>query len=145
MTIPQIRQALTFLRDNLKEIKTLLTDLSNDSQKAAESLAKKENKRNNNINTPTTTSSDTFQRLIGSFYDDAFQAYEKFESEFKEAEELYNHTCDLYGEDSKVTSPDEFFGVFYKFLLDYISAKADNDAAYLREREEEKREAAKKV
>ncbi|ORY53477.1 FH2-domain-containing protein [Rhizoclosmatium globosum] len=121
VTIPQIRQIVVSIRDNLSSIKGLLSKLEND---------------------PTATK---FYETLNKFYADAFATYQDVEIRFKNAEKEFEAIVVLYGEDAKTTTPEEFFGIFSKFVAAYNQAKLDNELAAAKVIEEEKKEAVKRT
>ena len=130
VSIPSIRQALTLIRDGLREIKSLLENLEQDSAKSAEK--KKGNAK-------------SFLTTIGAFYSESFTSYEKIDAQFKKADQDYDLVVNLYGEDPKIMFPDEFFGIISQFSNGLLNAKIENETAIAKEKELEKRAAAEKV
>ncbi|KAI9325341.1 formin homology 2 domain-containing protein [Obelidium mucronatum] len=120
VTIPQIRQIVITIRDNLNSIKSLLTKLEKD---------------------PTGT---TFYQTLNAFYSNAFATYQDVDTRFKTAEKEFETIVVLYGEDAKTTTPEEFFGIFSKFVAAYNQARLDNEIAAAKVIEEEKKEAVKR-
>lgn len=45
----------------------------------------------------------------------------------------------MFGEDGSIIQPDEFFGIFDQFLIQFSEARNDNDNFKKRAEEEEKR------
>ncbi|KAJ3020034.1 UNVERIFIED_CONTAM: hypothetical protein HDU68_010388 [Siphonaria sp. JEL0065] len=120
VTIPQIRQIVVTIRDNLDSIKSLLTKLEKD---------------------PTGT---TFYTKLNAFYSTAFATYQDVDARFKSAEKEFETIVNLYGEDVKTTTPEEFFGIFSKFVAAYNQARVDNEVAAAKLIEDEKKEAVKR-
>ncbi|KAI8615776.1 hypothetical protein BC830DRAFT_1168331 [Chytriomyces sp. MP71] len=120
VTIPQIRQIVNTIRDNLNSIKSLLVKLEKDPTGA------------------------TFFAKLTSFHNTAFTAYQDVDARFKAAEKDFETIVNLYGEDIKTTTPEEFFGTFRTFVNAYNAAKQDNEAAAAKLLDDEKKEAAKR-
>lgn len=138
VAVAQIRQAMVTIRDNLKQLNTLLEQLEEDSLKAK---ASKE--------PPKPTTSETlnlkFKNEMKSFYDEAQKVYTAMDAKMKSAEVNFEAACVLYAEDPKTSTPEEFFGVFAKFVSSFTKSKAENDAWIAKEEQERKRDQAKKT
>ncbi|KAJ3223051.1 Dishevelled associated activator of morphogenesis 2 [Clydaea vesicula] len=147
VTVPQIRSSLTLIRDGLKGIKTLLSNLEEDHTKAEQVLAKKDIKKGalGITHEPTIPKKTVFVEVISNFFEEASKVYDEYDKLFKKAESEYEQTVLLYGEDPKVMFPDEFFGIFSKFCSSFVGARTENEMAIAKEKETEKREAEKKV
>ena len=120
-----------FIRDNLKLLDNLNTALKPNSSNIA--LAK-----------TSASSLSKFRDTMTDFNESASKSYEKLEARFKKALELYEITVLHFGEEPKI-SPDEFFGIFANFTSSYTMAKAENEAAIMKEEELKKREAERLV
>ena len=131
VTLSQIRQNLKFIRDNLKLLYTLLTVLKTSAPKSI--LSKTSN-----------SSLSKFRDTMTDFHESASKSYEKLDTRFTKAIELYEAAVIHFGEEPKI-SPDEFFGIFAQFVSSYNMAKAENEAAVLKEEELKRREAAIQV
>ena len=125
------------IRDNLKSLKVLL-----DSIQPKESHSPVKDKR---ISGSSFSTSSKFKETMTEFHDVVKTTYEKLDSRFKEAESLYQSAVVFYGEDPKLTPPDEFFGVFWGFCCAFSKAKSENIEAIQRLNELKKREAERKV
>ncbi|KAJ3112593.1 hypothetical protein HK098_008011, partial [Nowakowskiella sp. JEL0407] len=137
ITIPQIRQVMVTLRDNLRELESLLTKMKKDSETQSKKPPTDQTKSDNDINTK-------FMESMQKFYDEADRMYKALDERFKKAEKEYETAVMMFGEDTKTCFPDEFFGVFKSFVQAYITARQDNENAILKEKEREKKEAALK-
>lgn len=131
MTLAQIRQNLIFIRDNIKLLDALITSLKASVPKST-------------LSKTSTSSLTKFRDTMADFHDTASKSYEKLDLRFKKAVELYESTVIHFGEEPKI-SPDEFFGIFANFISSYSMAKAENEAAILKEEELKKREAERQV
>ncbi|KAJ3232490.1 Disheveled-associated activator of morphogenesis 1 [Chytriomyces hyalinus] len=120
VTIPQIRQIVTTIRDNLNSIKGLLIKLEKD---------------------PT---GEAFYATLTAFYTNAYASYQMVDTRFKAAEKEFETMVVLYGEDPKTTTPEEFFGTFRAFVNAFNAAKLDNEMAAAKLIEDEKKEAVKR-
>ncbi|KAJ3028330.1 hypothetical protein HK097_005992, partial [Rhizophlyctis rosea] len=147
VTIPQIRTVMIQIRDNLKELKILIDDLEKDKGKSA---PKKVIKPTDGPSTPgtsepvtkesPTTEEDRFIPIMKSFHNMATEKYEDLDKKFKESEKEYESVVNLYGEDVKTTTPEEFFGIFAKFVGGYQLAKTENEMAVKKAEDEKKKE-----
>ncbi|KAJ3265453.1 Dishevelled associated activator of morphogenesis 2, partial [Borealophlyctis nickersoniae] len=145
VTIPQIRTCLISIRDNLKELKTLLDNLDKDAEKAATSKPPPSPTKSSSSRSPSPTkgtTQDKFRIEMGRFHDIAAEKYSSLDERFKAAEKEYEKVVVIYGEDPKTTTPEEFFGIFWKFCQAFTQAKIDNETAVLKAIEAEKKEAA---
>ena len=166
VTIPQIRQNMVTIRGNIKEIQKLLEDLKveesdpevkarlhrllnpDGSGKSAGSdmnlaAVARSNLKLTGKNYDAIMSG--FAAGMTTFIETAEAKYTKLDNLFKTAEKDYETAVLLYGEDAKTMFPDEFFGIFSKFVQSFLQAKAENEAALQKEKDEQKKEADKKV
>lgn len=51
----------------------------------------------------------------------------------------FDRAVRLFGEDGSLIQPDEFFGIFDKFLASFMEARNDNENIKRRQEEDEKR------
>ncbi|KAJ3097088.1 Lysophospholipase 1, partial [Phlyctochytrium bullatum] len=130
VTIPAIRQVLMTIRENLKIVKELIDTLEKEDQiPASPSKAK---------------GAATFLSTLRGFHQTAQSAYEELDTKFKAAEKEFEALVNIYGEDPKTTTPEEFFGIFFRFVQSYNSAKSDNEQAVAKAAEAEKKEVEKR-
>eukprot|EP00761_Pharyngomonas_kirbyi_P012971 gb/GECH01012998.1/.p1 GENE.gb/GECH01012998.1/~~gb/GECH01012998.1/.p1 ORF type:complete len:1075 (+),score=379.19 gb/GECH01012998.1/:1-3225(+) len=115
ISVPSVQQEITELRNGIKMCK---------SQKEAAEKA--------NI------SGDKFPEVMAKFIQAADREFDKLEKEFEDMKERLEETAQLYGEDPKTFSPEEFFGM----LADFFSAF--HEALNLNKKERERAEKAKK-
>ncbi|KAJ3087483.1 Dishevelled associated activator of morphogenesis 2 [Physocladia obscura] len=121
VTIPQIRQIVNTIRDNLNSNKGLLAKLEKDAQGGT-----------------------GFFETLSKFYGTAFETYQDLDARFKNAEKEFESLVILFGEDTRTTTPEEFFGIFKQFLAAYNLAKLENEMAAAKLIEDEKKEAVKR-
>ena len=150
VTLSLIRMNMIQIRESLSALKSLLENLEKDSLNLIESATKREKDRKiikeepfiSNHNTEKldnqTNQDETFINFLQSFYEESDEKFSKMIIKFKSAETEYDEAIALYGEESKSTTPEEFFGIFNKFKQAYIIAQSENVAAVNREKEEEK-------
>ncbi|KAJ3413863.1 Dishevelled associated activator of morphogenesis 2 [Chytridiales sp. JEL 0842] len=169
ITIPAIRQVVILIRDNLNDIKDLLSKLqkgtSNSTSasmstislhsaklgigsvnslaggKSVESVAASSINGLQNIKEADLK----FYHALAEFYESSWSSYEKLNNSFRSAEKDFEAVVNLYGEDPKTTAPDEFFGIFHKFCQMFTNAKTENEQAAARAIEAEKKEAQQRV
>jgi len=122
VTMAQIRTAIVTIRDNLKQLETLLTALKN---------SKKSDPK------------DQFQPIMSAFNETASNKYKSLDERFKKYEKDYAKAVELYGEDPKM-EPEEFFGIFWKFCQAFAQAKVDNEEAAKKALADAKKEAERK-
>jgi hypothetical protein len=79
-----------------------------------------------------------FVDVMKKFYSEAKAVYDAQDELFKQAEKDFDKVAIMFGEDPKNTTPEEFFGIFSKFVQ-------GNEAAIAKVASEKKREEAKKV
>nr|KAJ3420068.1 hypothetical protein HK105_006158 [Polyrhizophydium stewartii] len=154
VTIPQIRQSLMTIRENLKGLEALLKILQKENEKhhkANEEKGVKEKKSNASMKSVASASSVTsaqlnvrFEDIMTDFLEKATKIYESLNERFKTAEKEFEKAINLYGEDPQ-TTPEDFFGIFDKFTKAYVAAKTENEKAIAKELELKKREEAKKA
>ncbi|KND03814.1 uncharacterized protein SPPG_01270 [Spizellomyces punctatus DAOM BR117] len=135
VTIPQIRQTLMTLRQNIQQLKQLLEAMDKDEQK---------DKRLSSGSELSNSSSSKFREVMGQFYEEADKAYVSLDERFKVTEKKYESAVTLYGEDPKTITPEEFFGIFWQFCQGFTQAKLDNEMAIQKAIEEEKKEKEKR-
>jgi hypothetical protein len=87
---------------------------------------------------------DNFVDRLEGFIAGAKKKYETLEALLKEAEEQFNKSVKLYGEDPKIT-PEEFFGIFSQFVTRYKDATKENEDEEKKRREKERKEMEKKL
>ncbi|KAJ3174768.1 Dishevelled associated activator of morphogenesis 2 [Geranomyces variabilis] len=157
VTIPQIRSTLMSIRTNLAELKTLLDTMDKQrAQQPASAAAAAAGKGTTAANrmssgselsttsTATSSSPDLFRESMGAFYELADKAYKSAQERFTTTEKRYEAAVVLYGEDPKITTPEEFFGVFWQFVQGFAAARADNEMAIQKVLEAEKKEKEKR-
>ncbi|TPX33081.1 hypothetical protein SmJEL517_g03929 [Synchytrium microbalum] len=121
VSIPTIRQILMAVRDNLANLKALLETLESSDAVGDRKYIKE----------------------MGEFYKKAEDYFQSLDSRLKDTEKQFESLCNLYGEDPKTTTPEEFFGILLKFVRDFNQARADNDQAVAKQIELDKREREK--
>ncbi|KAJ3212388.1 hypothetical protein HDU82_002067 [Entophlyctis luteolus] len=124
VTIPQIRQSVITIRDNLNSIKALLSKMEKDASSSPNAAV--------------------FLEAMSAFHVSASAVYADLDTRFKSAEKEFEALVVLYGEDPRKTTPEEFFGVFRQFLTAYAQAKVENEMAAAKVIEDEKKEAVKR-
>jgi hypothetical protein len=62
----------------------------------------------------------------------------------KESEADFESLVMLYGEDPKMTTPEDFFGIFASFRSAFMNAQLENEMAAAKAIEQEKKEAEKR-
>ncbi|KAJ3207200.1 hypothetical protein HDU67_007609 [Dinochytrium kinnereticum] len=130
VTIPAIRQVLITIRENLKHVTELIDTLEKEESKPSSPTKSKP--------------SSSFLTTLKSFHQTARAAYEELDGKFKAAEKDFEDLVNLYGEDAKTTTPEEFFGIFFKFVQAFNAAKTDNEQAVQKAVEAEKKEVEKR-
>ncbi|KAJ3096868.1 hypothetical protein HDU97_005466 [Phlyctochytrium planicorne] len=135
VTIPAIRQVLITIRDNLKQAKDLCEKL--EKEDAATPTDGKSSPTKSKPGNP-------FLSVLKGFCESGQTAYEDLDSKFKAAEKEFEALVTLYGEDPKTTTPEEFFGIFFKFVQSFNAAKNDNEQAVAKAVEAEKKEVEKR-
>ncbi|KAH6581690.1 hypothetical protein BASA60_002277 [Batrachochytrium salamandrivorans] len=152
VTIAQIRQCLIMIRDNLKVLEDLLKIMEKENVKEKVKEKQVVERKKSNASMLSTASSATSEKLnvkletiMATFHAKATKIYTNLDERFKIAEAGFEKAVNLYGEDPKNATPEEFFGTFSKFTLAFLAAKADNETAVAKERELKKREEAKKA
>ena len=129
MNIPTIRQQLIFIRDAVKELGGLLSAL-----KTASTTSDSSKQRN-----------ATFITLMTGFHQESEKKYSKVDENFQSVLKIWESVVSLYGEDPKVSSPEEFFGVFANFKHLFNQAKLENEEFIQRAIDLEKKEKEKQV
>ncbi|KAJ3158332.1 hypothetical protein HK101_001353 [Irineochytrium annulatum] len=138
VTIPAIRQVLMTLRNGLKELESLMSTLQREIETPASSPTKN--------TSPTRAAKDKmFMEVLSSFHASASKAYEELDERFKGAEKAFEACVNSFGEDPKTTTPEEFFGVFWKFVQGFNGARLDNETAVAKAVEAEKKEEQKRT
>ncbi|KAJ3008172.1 hypothetical protein HKX48_008726 [Thoreauomyces humboldtii] len=139
VTIPQIRSTLMTLRQNLTQLKSLLDTMDKqEAKKPGEEATKRLSSASE-----LSTSTDPFRESMGQFYELADKVYKSASERFQITEKSYEAAVVLYGEDPKITTPEEFFGVFWQFVQGFALAKLDNERAIQKVIEAEKKEKEK--
>lgn len=135
------------IRDNLKEIGRLIEDL--DKEELLPAVKSKREKfeklRNAKGHKGGIMPGSGFTKWMTEFCASCDLAYKNFDQKFKHAEKEYELAVVLYGEEVKTMTPDEFFGVFSKFVSSYQAAKFENEAEVLKELDAKKKETDKIV
>ena len=139
MGIPAIRMALITIRDNLKSLDTLINQMEGlgDTKLIADKGRKSL--------LPKGEWNGKFVDVMKKFYSEAKTVYDSQDELFKQAEKDFERAAMMFGEDPKNTTPEEFFGIFTKFVQGYLTCKTENELAIAKEASEKKREEAKKV
>ncbi|CAG8496889.1 4842_t:CDS:10, partial [Scutellospora calospora] len=76
---------------------------------------------------------DRFPAIMKEFVVKSQKKFEDLQIEYTSMEVAYKDVVEYFGEDSKNTKPDEFFGIFKTFITSFERARADNKS--IRERE----------
>ncbi|KAI9139325.1 formin homology 2 domain-containing protein [Paraphysoderma sedebokerense] len=129
VSMPSLRTTLVQVREGLKNIKTLIEALSKEPP------------------TPTAAqgaSGDQFTSILGDFHKRSDSVYQTLDAQSKEAEKEYEAAVTLYGEDPKIMTIEEFFGIFQRFCVGYQQAKNENELFVQKQIENERKEAEKK-
>ncbi|KAI9364411.1 formin homology 2 domain-containing protein [Zopfochytrium polystomum] len=142
VSIPDTRKVLMTIRDNLRDIKNLLTKLEREAAAMKKPAPEEENSEAGAV-VPTTSDDSRFLVVMKEFYDSAITVYETCDQKLKDVEKDFAAVLVLYAEDPK-TTPAEFFGVFYQFCQAYSNAIKDNELAIAKLKEQEKKEAQKR-
>ncbi|ORY14842.1 actin-binding FH2 [Neocallimastix californiae] len=123
ISIPDIRQVLTNIKNGLKDVENALNKIekSKDLKKECPFL-------------------DMFPEIIKEFYKEAKERYDKLNKKLDEVEKNYNDLCSSYGEDPTKMSPEEFFGIFKNFWNQFQQAKKENEVFEAKEREARRKE-----
>jgi hypothetical protein len=135
-----VRQALNAMKDGLRDMENLMANLKVDQTRL---IKAEENKpKSKKIDIPAT---NPFSSFLGNFFAESKSTYDVIVARFKQAEVDYDFVVSLYGEDSKVMFPDEFFGIFWSFTTGFVNARKENEEAITKEKDAVKRETEKKV
>ena len=136
VAIPAIRSALITIRDNLKSLNSLLEDMAVDvTKKSTGDL---------NVAANSAAMNAKFSEVMSAFAKETQEIYDGLDSKFKDAEKDFKRAVTMYGEDPENVTPEEFLGIFAKFIHGYIAAKTENEVAIAKEIQEKKREGAKR-
>eukprot|EP00160_Parvularia_atlantis_P016023 Unigene4873_Nuclearia_a/m.14906 Unigene4873_Nuclearia_a/g.14906 ORF Unigene4873_Nuclearia_a/g.14906 Unigene4873_Nuclearia_a/m.14906 type:complete len:323 (+) Unigene4873_Nuclearia_a:648-1616(+) len=65
---------------------------------------------------------DDFMSVMKNFYAEASRTAEKLEGEYAKAEAKFAELVQLFGEDPKAMTPEEFFGIFSRFVNNWVVA-----------------------
>ncbi|KAI8846857.1 hypothetical protein BC829DRAFT_445004 [Chytridium lagenaria] len=149
VTIPAIRQVLMTIRENLKTSENLVNILEKEEGAVpvpapAPADPKSGRVSPSKLKPAAATGKNAFLVTLKTFYQSAQSAYEELDAKFKTADKEFEGLVNVYGEDPKVTTPEEFFGIFFKFVQSYNAAKADNEHAVAKAVEAEKKEVEKR-
>ncbi|KAI9093467.1 formin homology 2 domain-containing protein [Phlyctochytrium arcticum] len=128
VNIPQMRQTMTNIRQNVQHLKTVLDSIEKD---------KKDSKR---MSTGTELAGNKFGEVMGAFYAETEKVSKSLDERFKSTEKTYEEAVTLYGEDPKLSTPEEFFGIFWQFCQGCTQAKIDNEMAIQKALDAEKKE-----
>ncbi len=146
VAIPQVRTLLIGVRDSIKSLKELLEKISSESNSAL-----KQKTSNSSLKSGSSSHSKTsselqtkFEEMMHGFLSYAEDAYKKMDSDFKNAEKSFELACAFYGEESKTTTPEEFFGVFSRLCQSFTIARQENEQATAKMIADKKREEAKR-
>jgi len=82
---------------------------------------------------------DRFLSVMREFHTQALTRFAELEDKFQDMKTRFDRAVRLFGEDSSVLQPDEFFGIFDTFLTAFSEARQDNENIRRRQEEEEKR------
>lgn len=118
-----LKQTLSALRSGLNDVKLLLKNISKESKDPA----------------------DNFPLMFTDWLKVSNERFDTVETSSKEVEKLFEKVCKLYAEDSKSTTPAELFGRLHNFSAAYSQSKLENDAAKLKQEENEKKERDRRV
>lgn len=80
-----------------------------------------------------------FIAIMDGFHSQTDKTFGRLDSKFQEANKGFEELVVLYGEDTKTTSTEEFFGTFSQFRTAFILAKTENEEAIQRTLEAEKK------
>ena len=122
------------IRDNIKEMQKLTEDLKKDADSVE---AKEYTDRFNKMLMSEkgvqakvagySNQADTrivgFPKLLSDFLDSSVNQYDRMDVRFKKSQAAYDDLVILFAEEPKNTPPDEFFGIFSKFIQSYQLAK----------------------
>jgi len=131
VNIATVRSLMVMLRSSLKQTECLHKILK---RKKARELEKQDE----------VIDEDNFVDRLEVFIEGAKKKFDTLEALLKEAEEQFNKSVKLYGEDPKIT-PEEFFGVFSQFITRYKDATKENEDEEKKKREKERKEMEKKL
>lgn len=176
VTLQQIRQSLTTIRENLARVKKLLEEIEQDEKKKTSGndgesgssgfgkiFGSGKPKQDQSTQSKTTgklasfsigynkfllqddRSSMGFLKHMTDFFKTSSLLFKATEEKFKQAEKEYEQVVLMFGEDFKTLSPEEFFGIFSKFIATFSLAKKENSDAILKKIAEQKKEADIKV
>ena len=120
--LPALRQTMGSIKNGLSSVNTLLSALAS---------------------TPAVDYNDKFHSIVSEWAKVNQKKYEQLDQACKDAETLFIKSCEMFGEDGKVLTPNEFFGRLNLFITAYNTAKMDNDQAILKQAELEKKEREK--
>jgi len=131
VNIATVRSLMVMLRNSLKQTECLHKILK---RKKARELEKPDE----------VIDEDNFVDRLDKFIEGARKKFETLEALLKEAEEQFNKSVKLYGEDPKIT-PEEFFGIFSQFITRFKDATKENEEEEKKKREKERKEMEKKL
>lgn len=135
------------IRDSLKDITRLVEDLEKEEFSTIVKIKREKFEKLRNVkgSKGCILPGSGFTKWMTEFVGTCQIFYSKYDTLFKSAEKEFESAVVLYGEEVKTMTPDEFFGMFSKFVQSYQAAKFDNEAEVLREIEAKKKEADKRV
>jgi len=128
--IPQLEAAAHI---SLPTLQGELATLSKSYQEVQKSLEQVQQK----------TKGDKFQEKMKNFIDEAGEDIEIMNTKLKDTTALFEKVAGFYGEESKKTSPEEFFGTFWNFVQIFKSAVKDIEQKKIEDEKSKLREAAK--
>ncbi|XP_014673417.1 PREDICTED: disheveled-associated activator of morphogenesis 1-like isoform X2 [Priapulus caudatus] len=82
---------------------------------------------------------DKFVPVMSSFTKEASSSLADLDERMSRSKQWFERACKLFGEDSKIIQPDEFYGILDQFFTSLREAKMDNSNAKRKRMEEERR------
>ncbi|KAI9032377.1 hypothetical protein DFJ74DRAFT_764072 [Hyaloraphidium curvatum] len=118
VTMADLRAILVRIKHGVEQLEVLLNQLSRSTKKNA----------------------GDFERIMKEFHASSASFLDDLTSKIDGIDADYDALCTMFGEESAKMPSEEFFGIFWKFCVEYQQAKLENENARARKLEKEKKE-----
>lgn len=122
VAMADLRALMKNIKDGVAQVQTLVNQLSRMPDKGGSQSTK------------------GFERTMKDFHAHAKALYEDLTAKVAKIDTDYDQLCTVFGEEASKLPSEEFFGIFWKFCVDYQQAKVENENARIKKKEKEKKE-----
>jgi hypothetical protein len=124
------RVSFQLLSNEMNYLRTALKDVSKELERYKQTHPQK------------TSADDKFPERISPFYNRASKLFADLEKKYKLMNEVYEDAVNMFGEEVKDTTSEDFFGIFRTFMGNFEKCITENRAERERENMQEKRKRA---